>query len=79
MKKKTTTKKIKFIATLCLTVFLSLYCINKQIVEGNTMKDLKKYNIRIITGGNVIKAVLEDNPTARDFISLLPLDLKLED
>jgi len=43
------------------------------------MKDLKKYNIRIITGGNVIKAVLEDNPTARDFISLLPLDLKLED
>lgn len=35
--------------------------------------------IRIITSGQQIAATLEDNKTARDFISLLPLTLSLED
>jgi hypothetical protein len=35
--------------------------------------------IRIDMGGNEITATLTDNATSRDFVSLLPLKLKLED
>jgi hypothetical protein len=36
-------------------------------------------NIRIRINGDEIAATLIDNPTSRDFVSLLPLKLKLED
>lgn len=35
--------------------------------------------IRITMNGKAITATLIDNPTSRDFVSLLPLKLKLED
>lgn len=35
--------------------------------------------IRILTGDTVVPVTLEDNATARDFVSLLPLTLTLED
>ena len=35
--------------------------------------------IRITINGNEIKATLTDNATSRDFVSLLPLKLNLED
>lgn len=41
--------------------------------EADTVK------IRIGINGNEIAATLSDNPTSRDFVSLLPLKLKLED
>jgi hypothetical protein len=41
--------------------------------EANTMK------IRLTINGKSMTATLIDNPTARDFIALLPMTLKLED
>jgi hypothetical protein len=35
--------------------------------------------IRIVSGNQVLTGVLYDNPSARDFASLLPLTLSLED
>lgn len=37
------------------------------------------YSIQIIIDVNIITGALEDNPTSREFIGLLPLNLKLED
>jgi hypothetical protein len=42
-------------------------------------KRVGSMKIRITTGERVITATMHDNPTARDFISLLPLTLTLED
>jgi hypothetical protein len=36
-------------------------------------------NIKIAIGTTTLKATLDDNPTARDFASLLPITVKLED
>ena len=58
---------------------LSICCNNQQIVEGNTMNDFEDYKVNIIIGDTVLSATLENNPTARDFISLLPLSIELED
>mgnify|MGYP000042827604 CR=1 FL=1 len=41
--------------------------------EANTMK------IRLTINGQSATATLDDNPTARDFLSMLPLALTLED
>ena len=35
--------------------------------------------IRLIFNGTILTATMYDNPTARDFIKLLPLTLKLDD
>jgi hypothetical protein len=35
--------------------------------------------IRIVVGGTALNATLADNPTARDFASLLPLSIELKD
>jgi len=38
-----------------------------------------RVNIRIVVGSTAMTATLEDNPTARDFASLLPLTVTLRD
>lgn len=43
------------------------------------MSNPEEYKIKIIIGDSTLSATLADNPTTRDFISLLPLDLKLDD
>jgi hypothetical protein len=50
-------------------------------VLSPTSADAEKdnMNIRISMNGNEIAATLIDNATSRDFVSLLPLKLKLED
>jgi hypothetical protein len=40
------------------------------------MTELK---IRIVIGAAVAAATLDDNPTSRDFLALVPLELNLED
>lgn len=45
----------------------------KPVAKAQTMR------ITISTGGRSDTAVLEDNATARDFASLLPLDVALDD
>lgn len=48
---------------------------------GNTMqaKDTKQMKIKLIFDDATLTATLYDNATAKDFASLLPLTLKLED
>ena len=36
-------------------------------------------NIELTIGGTTVRAVLDDNPTTRDLLSLLPLKLPLKD
>jgi hypothetical protein len=39
----------------------------------------KTMKIRIDIDGRIVTATLDDSPTARDFVALLPLELTLED
>lgn len=43
------------------------------------MRNMNTLKIRITVNGNTVFATLADNPTARDFYSLLPLTLNLDD
>jgi hypothetical protein len=72
-------KRVKYIAILSSIFFLSIYCNDEQIVEGNTMSNSETYKIKIIIGDSTLYATLVDNPTTKDLVSLLPLDLKLDD
>jgi hypothetical protein len=71
--------KPQYFTMLSFVAFLILYLNNQQIVEGNTMNNSEQFNIKITVGDTLLTATLDDNPTTRDFISLLPLDLTLED
>lgn len=71
--------KPQYFTMLSFVVFFTLYFNNQQIVEGNTMNNSERYHIKIAIGDTSLTATLYDNPTTRDFISLLPLDLTLED
>ena len=42
-------------------------------------EEAHRVNIRIAIGSTSMAATLEDNPTARDFVSLLPLTVTLRD
>lgn len=42
-------------------------------------KKINHMNIRLTVNGKVISATLADNPSARDFLALLPLSLTLKD
>lgn len=56
----------------CLTVLAMLYCA-PLYAETQDMK------IQLTIAGRTLTATLEDNPTTRDFVSLLPLTIVLED
>lgn len=71
--------KEKYILMLGFVICLTFYCNGQKKVEGNNMTNSERYNIKIIIGDTTLTATLIDNPTTRDFISLLPLDLKLDD
>ena len=43
------------------------------------MDNSKQFSIKIMIGDTQLIAMLSDNPTSRDFISFLPLELTLED
>lgn len=72
-------KRLKYIVILCSMFFIVIYCINEQILEVNTMSKSETYKIKMIVGDSALTATLIDNPTTRDFISLLPIYLKLDD
>ncbi|GAB4062963.1 cyclophilin-like fold protein [Uliginosibacterium sediminicola] len=44
-----------------------------------TAQDARPMKIRLLLNGQSLRATLYDNPSARDFYSLLPLTLTLED
>jgi hypothetical protein len=71
--------KVKYIVMLCFMACLTFDCNAQQKVEGSEMNNSEQYNIKIIIGDTTLTATLIDNPATRDFISLLPLDLQLDD
>ncbi len=64
--------KPKF-TVLLLAITFAVLAVTSADAESDDMK------IRISMNGNEITATLIDNATSRDFVSLLPLKLKLED
>ena len=64
--------KPQYFTMLSFVVLFTLYLNNQQIVEGNTMNNSEQFNIKITIGDTLLTATLYDNPTTRDFISLLP-------
>ena len=71
--------KTPYIVMLSFMIFLMLNCNKEPLMAGNTMDNSKQYKIKIMIGDNSLTATLDDSPTTRDFIALLPLDLTLED
>lgn len=47
--------------------------------SSNATRQIKMHDIRLAIGSTSLTATLEDNPTARSFIKLLPLTLTLKD
>lgn len=41
--------------------------------------DSRGMNINIIVGDKTVRAVLDDNPTSRDFVAMLPMTVTFED
>ena len=39
----------------------------------------EQMEIRLIVGGETLPAILEDNPTSRDFMRMLPMTLRMKD
>jgi hypothetical protein len=71
-----------FSSRIILVAALFLFAANNgAYAERAQQKDgkVKMYRIQITIDGNKITGTLEDNPTSREFVSLLPLNLKLED
>jgi len=70
---------IRYIVLVIFIVRLTFYSNGQQKVEGSIMNNSNEYKIKIVIGKDTLFATLIDNGTTRDFISLLPLDLKLDD
>lgn len=47
--------------------------------SSNATRQVKMHDIRLAIGSTSLTATLEDNPTARSFVKLLPLTLTLKD
>lgn len=63
---------MKSISLLLLAVVLSLVSPRAIPAEGKT-------DIRLLVGGEIFPAVLEDSPAGRDFLLMLPLTLCMRD
>jgi hypothetical protein len=50
-----------------------------QTGSDSANPDPKTMKVRFIFDAHTVNATLYDNPSARDFVSLLPLDLEIED
>lgn len=71
--------KAKYFIIISFTAWFILSYGAKHDLKGNTMKNSKPHQIKIVTSDTTLSASLDDNATSRDFISLLPLELTLED
>ena len=67
-----------FVIIIFATLF-SVNCTEGKIVIGDTMSNINEYKIRIILNDKIIEATLENNPTSKDFVSLLPMNVELND
>ena len=70
-------KKLLYLFLVIVLVnSLEVYSKEKSEAKNAKVIDMK---IRLTFNDTVLTATMYDNPTARDFISLLPLTIKLED
>lgn len=71
-------KTLFFIFIFCLLGFLAFVPDDEaSFIDHQTMKEDMKMIIKV--GDKAFSATVFDNPTSRDFMSLLPLTTKLED
>src|SRR5437016_4380522 len=71
------------LAGLMLTA-LSLFMLtvlarNEAEAQQSQRGDSRRMNINIIVGDTAVRAVLDDNPTSRDFVAMLPMTVQFED
>ena len=80
-------KKHSFLFTLLIALFFNLTgceAANSKTDEETSINnrpeiDIRKMKLKVTIDNLVLTATLVDNPTTRDFISLLPLTVKLDD
>ncbi len=70
---------MKKLITLFTALLLMLSTSLTACENDNPEKEIKDMKLKVTVGDVVLTATLEDNPTSRDFISLLPLTVKLDD
>ena len=70
-------KKLVLLFSVNIFIIFSAIYLTEKVTAGNTKGNVMK--IRLIFNDTVLTATIYDNPTARDFVSLLPLTLDLED
>lgn len=62
---------IFFTLAMSLSLFYNTYAVSSE--KGKSVK------VKITVGNETVTATMYDNPTSRDFVSLLPLTLELKD
>jgi len=78
-------KKLIFFISLLLILSSSLIaCEEESGNPDNTENDkpeteIESMKLKVTVGSAILMATFSDNPTTRDFISLLPLTVKLDD
>jgi hypothetical protein len=81
-------KRVTFLALLLATAPSSIVAVGHTEEGGQPGRAMSRsasdqrtsaMRIRITAGDKVVTATLADNPTSRDFVSLLPLMVTLED
>jgi len=68
-----------WVAFMAITLFVVLPRDSAANEHGAAIAERSSMKIRLIIDGRPVSATLLDNPTARDFFSLLPITLTLED
>ncbi|WP_423066112.1 cyclophilin-like fold protein [Devosia sp. CN2-171] len=61
-----------------LVAVLALTLVPAAFGQSGAADERKAMRVSIEVGGTSVTAVLEDSPTSRDFVTLLPLDLEFE-
>jgi hypothetical protein len=73
------TKIRMVLAVVCLSVFTIASISGAQTMKHEGLKQADSMKIRLKVNGKIITATMVDSKTTRDFISLLPLTLNMND
>ena len=71
--------KSALITAIACIASLSIFCTEQPILKAPNMTTSEIKKIKITIGEGIITASMYDNPTTRDFLSLLPLTLTMTD
>lgn len=68
------------LAFTLLSLFMpAVVGLNQANAQQSGGVDSRRMNINIIVDGKTARAVLDDNPTSRDFVAMLPMTVQFED